>query len=185
MAFKSFLRQIFVLYPDTIDPSINLNSERQPNVRVIGLSIAKDVLFLLVACLAGVAMAVQGSMNSAVSKAIGLMESTFVVHFIATLATGTMLLLGFGNGNWANYDSIPWYYYAGGLIGVGITYGVVISIAKLGAAIATTSIIVGQVLTACLLDHFGVFGLEKSPLTWLKLLGVVFLALGAKLLLGK
>ena len=48
---------------------------------------------------------------------------------------------------------------------------------------ATTSIIVGQVLTACLLDHFGLFGLEK-PVNWLKLLGVGLLALGAKLLLG-
>jgi len=145
----------------------------------------KNMLYLLVAFFSGVAMAAQGSMNSALGKAIGLTESTFVVHLIATLATAAVLLFGFGNGNWANYDSIPWYYYAGGLIGVGITYGVVMSIAKLGAAIATTSIIVGQVLAACLLDHFGVFGLEKSPLTWLKLLGVGFLALGAKLLLGK
>jgi len=149
------------------------------------LSITREIFFLLVAFLAGVAMAGQGSMNSAVSKAIGLSESTFIVHFIATLAMAAILILGLGNGNWANYDSIPWYYYAGGLIGVGITYGVVMSIAKLGAAVATTSIIVGQVLTACLLDHFGIFGLEKSPLTWLKLLGVGFLALGAKLLLGK
>ncbi len=149
------------------------------------MTITKSLLFLLVAFLAGVAMAGQGTMNSAVSKAIGLSESTFVVHLIATLTMAVILILGFGNGNWSNYTNVPWYYYTGGLIGVGITYGVVISIAKLGAAAATTSIIVGQVLTACLLDHFGIFGLEKTPLTWLKLLGVGFLALGAKLLLGK
>lgn len=149
------------------------------------MSITKDIFFLLVAFLAGLAMAVQGTMNSVVGKAIGLSESTFIVHFIATLTMAAVLILGFGNGDWSNYDSIPWYYYAGGLIGVGITYGVVMSIAKLGAAAATTSIIVGQVLTACLIDHFGIFGMEKCPLTWLKLLGVGFLALGAKLLLGK
>jgi transporter family-2 protein len=148
------------------------------------LSITRDILFLLVAFLAGVAMAGQGTMNSAVSKAIGLSESTFVVHLTATLVMIAILILGFGNGNWASFTKIPWYYYTGGLIGVAITYGVVMSIAKLGAAVATTSIIVGQVLTACLLDHFGIFGLEKTPLTWLKFLGVVFLSLGAKLLLG-
>ncbi len=145
---------------------------------------AGDILFLIAAFLAGVAMAGQGSMNSAVSKVIGLSESTFIVHLSATLVMFIILLLGLGNGNWANYTKVPWYYYAGGLIGVMITYGVVISIAKLGAAVATTSIIVGQVLAACLLDHFGLFGLEKVPMTWLKLLGVGFLALGAKLLLG-
>lgn len=148
------------------------------------MSIGRDILFLFVAFLAGVAMAGQGTMNSAVSKAIGLSESTFVVHLTATVVMIIILILGLGNGDWSKYGSIPWYYYAGGLIGVAITYGVVIGIAKLGAAVATTSIIVGQVLTACLLDHFGIFGLEKAPLTWLKLVGVVLLALGAKLLLG-
>ena len=131
------------------------------------MSLSKDILFLLVAFLAGVAMAGQGTMNSAVSKAIGLSESTFVVHMIATFAMVIILVLGFGQGDWSNYAKIPWYYYTGGLIGVMITYGVVISIAKLGAAVATTSIIVGQVLAASILDHFGFFGLEKLPFTWL------------------
>ena len=129
-------------------------------------------------------MAGQGTMNSAVSKAIGLSEATFVVHLMATIVMTAILLLGFGKGNWASYGKIPWYYYLGGLIGVIITYGVVMSIAKLGAAVATTSIIVGQVLTACILDNFGLFGLEKTPFTWLKFLGIALLAIGAKLLLG-
>lgn len=151
---------------------------------MIVLSIGKDIFFLFVSFLAGVSMAAQGTLNAAVSKAIGLSESTFVVHLTATMTMIIILVMGFGRGNWANYVSIPWYYYAGGIIGVAITYGVVVGIAKLGAAVATTSIIVGQVLTACLLDHFGIFGLDKQPMTWWKLIGIGFLALGAKLLLG-
>jgi len=148
------------------------------------LSITKDIFFLLIAFTAGVAMAAQGSMNSAVSKAIGLSEATFVVHFSATVIMVAILILGIGQGNWSNYSQIPWYYYLGGLIGVIITYGVVMSIPKLGVAVATTSIIVGQVLTACMVDHFGFFGLEKIPFTWLKFLGLIFLSIGAKLLLN-
>lgn len=129
-------------------------------------------------------MAAQGSMNSAVSKVIGLSEATFVVHFSATILMLVLLILSIGQGNWSNFYQLPWYYYLGGLIGVLITYGVVISIPKLGVAVATTAIIVGQVLTACLVDHFGFFGLEKIPFTWLKFLGLIFLAIGAKLLLN-
>lgn len=128
-------------------------------------------------------MAGQGAMNSAVSKAIGLSEATFLVHLTATLATIVILIFRWGQGKWSNYSDIPWYYYLGGVIGVIITYGVVMSISKLGAGIATTAIIVGQVLTACLIDHFGIFALDKTPFTWLKALGIVFLSLGAKLLL--
>ncbi|WP_425456635.1 DMT family transporter [Biomaibacter acetigenes] len=134
--------------------------------------------------MAGVAMATQGSMNSALSKAIGLSEATFVVHFSATVVILIILILGISHGNWGNYSQVPWYYYLGGFIGVLITYGVVVSIPKLGVAVATTAIIVGQVLTACLVDHFGFFGLEKIPFTWLKFLGLVFLSIGAKLLLN-
>ncbi|AYO31880.1 DMT family transporter [Biomaibacter acetigenes] len=151
---------------------------------MILLSITKDIFFLLVAFMAGVAMATQGSMNSALSKAIGLSEATFVVHFSATVVILIILILGISHGNWGNYSQVPWYYYLGGFIGVLITYGVVVSIPKLGVAVATTAIIVGQVLTACLVDHFGFFGLEKIPFTWLKFLGLVFLSIGAKLLLN-
>lgn len=129
-------------------------------------------------------MAVQGSMNSAVSKAIGLTEATFVVHATATAAMAVILILGLGRGEWQNYSQVPWYYYLGGLVGVGITYGVTYSIPKLGVAVATTAIIVGQVLTACLIDHLGLFGLEKAYFTWVKFLGLVFLSIGAKLLLS-
>lgn len=130
-------------------------------------------------------MAVQGAMNSVVSRAIGLSGATFIVHLTATIIMIAVLLTGIGKSTWANYTRVPWYDYLGGAIGVLITYTVVMSIPRLGAAVATTAIIVGQVLTACLLDHFGLFGLEKMPLTWMRFLGLILLAIGAKLLLNK
>lgn len=144
---------------------------------------SNNIIFLLIAFIAGVAMACQGSMNSVVSKAIGLSESTLLVHLTAALAVGLILILGFGKGDFKNYPTIPWYYYTGGIIGVIITYGVIVTIPKLGAAVATTSIIVGQVLTAALIDHFGLFGLDKEPFKWSNFLGLVLLSIGAKLLL--
>jgi transporter family-2 protein len=152
---------------------------------VILLILSGDLFFLAVAVAAGIAMAVQGSMNSAVSKAIGLYEATFYVHFSAALTMILLFLLGFGKGNFENFKAVPLYYYLGGVIGVIITFGVVLSIPKLGAAVATTSIIVGQVLSACAIDHFGLFGLEKSSFTWMKLLGLLLLSAGAKILLSR
>jgi len=129
-------------------------------------------------------MAVQGTMNSVISKAIGLSEATLVVHLTATLTVIVILILGLGKGDWNKYSQVPWFYYIGGFLGVIITYGVVLSIPKLGAGNATTAIIVGQVFTACFIDHLGLLNLEKSPFTLLRALGIVFLALGAKLLLN-
>jgi len=85
--------------------------------------------------------------------------------------------------DWAKFLAVPWYAYLGGFIGVVIIYGVAVAIANTGAAAATTAIVAAQLITAALLDHFGLFGLKQSPLTWLKGLGIALLAVSAYLVL--
>ncbi|MCR4403367.1 MAG: DMT family transporter [Firmicutes bacterium] len=143
------------------------------------------VVALLVALVSGVAMAVQGSINARLGKVVGQWEAVFVVHIVGLVSVSFLLFaMKMGGGDLGRVTKGPWYGPLGGIIGVLIVWGVMSSIPKLGAAIATTSIIVGQVLTALLIDHFGLFGLRSMPLTWLKGLGLLLLAAGAKLLLG-
>ena len=120
-------------------------------------------------------MAFQGALNSALSKIIGLWEATFLVHASATIVLVFIIfLLKMGKGDFALYHKAPWYLYLGGIIGVLITYGVVTSIPKLGAASATTAIIVGQVLTALIIDQLGLFGLKEISFTWMNFWHTVF-----------
>lgn len=139
---------------------------------------------LLSAAIAGVSMALQGSFNTALSKVIGLMEANFVVHVIGTTALLVMLCLGLGHGNLTRLGDAPWFAYLGGILSIVILYTVMASISKLGVAVATTVIIVGQVSAALIIDHFGLFGLRAIPFTWWKLLGIILLAAGAKLMLN-
>lgn len=139
---------------------------------------------LLIALIAGVTMAVQGSLNSSLSEKIGLWESTWIVHLIATvIMTVILFVFRFGKGDFGQVTKVPWYIYLGGLLGVVITLTVVMSIPKLGVAVATTAIIVGQVGTACLIDQLGLFGLEQVDFTWTKAVGIILLAAGARFML--
>ncbi|HHV61506.1 MAG TPA: DMT family transporter [Firmicutes bacterium] len=143
------------------------------------------LIALLVALFSGVFMAIQGSLNSRLGKIIGLWEATLVVHVVGLLTIAIILfVLGLGKGDIGRLPGAPWYTLIGGLLGVLIVYSVVVSIPKLGVAVATTSIIVGQVMTALIIDHYGIFGLQRVPFTWLKGIGLVLLAAGAKLLLN-
>ncbi len=145
---------------------------------------ALKVLPLVIAALSGVAMAIQGSLNSALGKVVGLWETTFIVHLAGLLLVMALLFAGrIGDGNLGNYLQAPWYTYLGGFLGVLIIYGVVRSIPQIGVAPATTAIIMGQVLTAGLVDHFGLFGLNKIPFSIYNLLGTVMMAGGAWLIL--
>ena len=144
------------------------------------------MLALLIAALAGVTMAIQGSLNTALGKIIGLLETTFVVHLVGLLLAGVLLfVLRLGSGDWHKYPEVPWYFYLGGVLGVIIIYGVVKSIASVGVAAATTAIIAGQLLTAAMVDHLGLFGLERIPFNWHRVAGAVMMTGGAWLLLKK
>ena len=144
-----------------------------------------SLLYLSLAGLAGLTMAVQGSINSVLGKKIGILQASLVVHILATVLLFFLLLITRSKNTFSLWREIPWYLYLGGLLGVVISYTVIISIPKLGVAVATTAIITVQVLAAALIDHLGLFGLEEVSFSWLKLLGIFFLAVGVRLLLNQ
>lgn len=144
------------------------------------------MLALLVAAVSGMTMAVQGTLNASLSKVLGLIETTFVVHLVG-LAFVSLLLFAFRLGELKLnlFGQVPLYSYLGGILGVIIVYGVMKSIPKVGVAPATTAIILGQVLTAALIDHLGLFGMQKMPLNWCRVGGTLLMAGGAWLILRK
>lgn len=143
-----------------------------------------EVLPLAIAALAGIIMAVQGAVNSALGKVVGLWEATFIVHLVGLLlVTALLFICRIGDGSLANFSQAPWYNYLGGILGVLIVYGVVRTMPVIGVAPATTAIIVGQVFTAGLIDHFGLFGMQKIPFCIWNVLGTLLMAGGAWLIL--
>jgi len=139
---------------------------------------------LILATVAGLAMAVQGSLNSVLGKNIGQLEATLIVHVVGIMVVALLLMFKLGHGDFSKFGQAPWYVYLGGIINVLIIYGVLASIPRLGVAVATTAIIVGQVSTALVIDHFGLFGLDKICFTWYKCFGLILLAAGTRLMLN-
>lgn len=138
----------------------------------------------LVAAISGSAMAFQGTLNSALGKVTGLLEATFIVMSVGALTSLVAIYpLELGKGSLARLSQAPWYTFLGGFLIVVITYGVVASIPRIGVANATTAIVAAQVTSAVVIDHFGLFGLKAIPFSWWKLLGLILLAAGTRLML--
>ncbi|HWQ74349.1 MAG TPA: DMT family transporter [Syntrophomonas sp.] len=142
------------------------------------------LIYYLIAAVSGAAMALQGTMNAALGKVVGLWESTLIVHVIGSVTTLIIILiLGVGFSNFGKIGQAPWYVMLGGVLNVIIIYAVVRSMPKIGVGNATTAIIVAQVLTALLIDNFGAFGMKKMAFQYIDLLGTALLAAGAYILL--
>lgn len=136
----------------------------------------------ILAMISGIAMAVQGTLNSSLSQKTSLLSATLLVHIIGTLVALLAVLV------WRvplfkyDWSSVPWYAYLGGVLSVIIVGLVAVSISKIGVCNATTAIIIGQVSMAVLIDHFGWIGVERLPWNPAQLIGIVLFAAGAKLL---
>jgi transporter family-2 protein len=118
------------------------------------------------------------------AKTIGQLEATFVVHLLAIIVLVLLLLvLNLGQGSLKLINKAPWYSYLGGLLSIVIVYAVMVSIKTLGVANATTMIIASQIITATVVDHFGLWGLEQTSFQFVRLIGIVFLIIGVKLLI--
>ncbi|MEG6521293.1 DMT family transporter [Desulfotomaculum sp. 1211_IL3151] len=144
------------------------------------------LIALIIAATSGLTMALQGTMNSALGKVVGLWETTFIVHAVGTVVVGILVFVcRLGDCDLGKWASAPWYTYLGGVLSVLIIYMVARSMPVVGVASATTAIIVGQVLTAAAIDHLGIFGFERIPFNWYHLAGTLLMAGGAFLLLKK
>jgi len=58
------------------------------------------------------------------------------------------------------------------VIGAFITYTVVKSMAVLGPAQAVMLIVISQLIVAYLIELFGIFGVDKQPFEWRRVLGM-------------
>ncbi len=144
--------------------------------------LSTKLLPILLAALAGALMAIQGTLNSLLGKTIGKIDSTLSVQIIGAITIGIVWIF-VKDGDFSKAGSAPWYAWLGGPIGVLIIFGVVASIPKLGVGMATTAIIAAQLITAYLIDHFGLFGMQTLPFNLYKLAGIIFIVTGAKILL--
>lgn len=136
---------------------------------------------ILIALLSGALMSVQGVFNTAVTKQSSLWVSTgwvqlsaFVVCIAAWFITGRESI-------GALWNVEHKYTLLGGVIGAFITITVIKSMSSLGPAKAAMLIVIAQLVVAYVIELFGMFGVEKQPLEWRKVIGML-IAIGGVVL---
>lgn len=145
----------------------------------------KLFLPLIIAAASGLAMTFQGAINSALTKRVGLAPMSLVVHFIGFALSLAIVLAITGVPRVADFKDTPWWAYSGGILNVAIIGGVAWAIAQVGATSGISAILIGQLTTAVVLDHLGIFTLERIPAGWLRILGIIIMLVGARMAIQK
>ena len=132
----------------------------------------------IIALLSGALMSVQGVFNTQVTKTTGMWVSNGWVQLTAFAVCVAAWFIT-GRDSIASLAKVePKYVLLGGVIGAGITWTVIKSIEMLGPAKSALLIVVAQLLVSYLIELFGLFGMDKEPFEWRKLIGMVIAAAG-------
>ena len=119
-----------------------------------------------------------GRFNTEVTKQSSLWVSTgwvqlsaFAVCVLAWLFTGRESIS-------ALWQVDNKYTLLGGVIGAFITITVIQSMGALGPARAAMLIVVSQLIVAYVIELFGMFGTDRQPFEWRKLVGMAVAIIG-------
>lgn len=120
---------------------------------------------------AGMAMSVQGVMNTRLGEHVGTMEANALVQGTAAVLS-LLALLFYRTGNFGALTETPRLYWFGGVLGLVITVTVMLGIEKLSPTLSISVILISQLLVAALIDAFGLMDSEKVAFTWTKYAGL-------------
>jgi bacterial/archaeal transporter family-2 protein len=142
------------------------------------------VILMLIALIAGILLPVQAGLNHKVSQQMGhTLWGALLSFLVGTLSiilymVWTRVPVGLGQ----NARNLAPVYWLPGLIGAFFVSMAIVIVPRLGAALTFALVITGQMVSALLLDHFGLLGMEVKSINFLRLLGVLMLVGGVILI---
>ena len=135
------------------------------------------LLGIIFSIAAGMAMSVQGVMNTRLGEGIGTMEANAFVQGTA-FALALAVLMFWRQGSFSQLGQVSKLYWLGGVLGIVITVTVMLGIKSLGTTLAVSVILISQLLVAACIDAFGLMGSERLAFTWHKYAGLALMTGG-------
>lgn len=132
----------------------------------------------LIAILSGALMSVQGVFNTQVTKTSGMWLASGFVQLTALIVCVAAWLIKERTPVTSLFLVQPKYMLLGGVIGAFITVTVIKAMEMLGPAKAVMFIVISQLIVAYAIELFGMFGVDKQPLEWRKVIGMAIAIAG-------
>ncbi len=141
---------------------------------------------VVISLAAGLAGSIQVAVSGAFGRRIGVLEATaFGSIGAALIVTTVVMVAGAGLGGVAAGLRQPPWLWLNALMGAIVVTSITFAAPRIGTFATIGLLIAGQLTMGVVIDALGLFGLERIPLNWARILGVVLLALGAVLALRR
>lgn len=137
---------------------------------------------VLIGLLGGAVAAVQSQMMGELEQRVGMVAGTAANFVVGAVAMALVLLVARGPslGEW---QRVPPYLFLAGVAGILIIGSIAFTVARVGVLAGSMLLVTAQLTGGTIIDHFGWMGASVREITLSKLLGIMFLVLGARLVL--
>ena len=141
---------------------------------------------VLLTAFTGGLVALQAPINSVLGRSIGTWQAAFVSFAIGTVALAIIASLATGGlSQVTGVRDVSLVYLTGGLLGAAYVTSILVAVRTLGAGGVVVATIAGQLAVSVVVDHFGLLGVTKQPVTLARVVGVALLGLGTYLVVRK
>jgi bacterial/archaeal transporter family-2 protein len=140
--------------------------------------------YLVLGVFAGMCVCMEMSLNSLLGRHVGVLRSTLAPFTTGLIALLIILFFVTGErlGTIQQWTKAPWYSLFGGIFAALFVAINIFVIPKVGIAAGLSAVIVGQLVLSVIFDAFGCFGLQCIPITLPRIIGIVLLLVGARLI---
>jgi transporter family-2 protein len=130
---------------------------------------------------AGIGIPVMAAFNAGVGQSLQNPAAASATLFAVGLVAACLCLLFTGVPHAAQFTAVPAWRYAGALLVLFYVLTVTWAAPRIGVGNAIFFVLLGQLVAAAAIDHYGLWGAIQSSLTVRRAIGIVVMALGVYL----
>lgn len=138
-------------------------------------------LYAVTMLAAGIGIPVLAALNAALGRHLGAPMVASAVLLTVGCLTALIVALLTGPGAIAKAASAPKHLFLGGVLIAFYVLSITAIAPKFGVGNAVFFVLIGQLISAATIDHFGLFGAQQVPMTWTRISGLGLMAAGVLL----
>lgn len=144
-------------------------------------------LTALAVLLAGIGAVLQSTMLALIGRRSGALAATTLAAMVGLIGISAVTLAASRSlaGVAVAARESPWVWAPAGLLGVGVLAVLTFAPPRIGSFGTFAVLITAQLLTSLVMDSVGLFGLERVPISFTRLAGLLLLVAGAILVLRR
>jgi len=136
------------------------------------------VMYALIMLLTGLGIPIMAALNAGLGVKLQNPAMATTILFIVAAVLSAIYLFVSGNAPKSIPSDIPGYQYFGGAFVVFYVLSITWIAPRFGIGNAVSFVLLGQLISMALIDHFKLLGAPLNPINATRFLGLVFMVIG-------